>query len=1102
MRSEIETFKNTDVKAAQDMIKEARDYVEKGWQDKEFKLHQLDEKLKNVEQFISNHQTINENDKDEWLNQKTIIDNISSDVQDQNSIFNNFHNYEYQANHPNVQSLANGIQNRWQDAKTKISKALEEIEKKIAAKKFYDKAKEEIQNLKWISNSKRDQKLKDLNDNKNDLSRMQQILNDAKNADEITQKLILENKNLSEKIKQLPINEKLFDAKEWMNQQYSFENERSQLNTLYNDNYIDYHNDVDDDTIRAKNSKMKTEFYPIVDTIINKSKQLLGSMYNDFKGWTINASFVTKAYDIMQKHDKDNRNPFFAYARKMEIESSNYRTQEIEKLPSSTSDSNYQLIIDKINKTAKWFKEATNNYFYTHKEDVLKYYQKINSFVENFENTKYFQLPHMQNMYKYDEVKKLYKNLLDTSGTEIYKLLYEKADNYTFDGATSEFTKFEKLYKNIEYQVEKKFNEINLKEFVEHLTDFKWENSQDKLISELVKDANHQIGEYIKFNISKGSYKTPLNYKIQNLQTLGNLGNVDGLKENNYAIYEGFGLNIDDIKYSDIDGKLQFNLSAFVRNKYFDPNKNNSEVINGSKHTYTIIEFTKISKRTFNVHAHAEKSSNNTNNKFTRIEQLIALLKSYKPEVNGTNEHNIKQIFNFTGLPNDETIIRIDHNSLRDLGSGKLGFKLKFFKSNVPHIENNEQKYIDFELDSRELTVDFASTLQENIRAFLKNQQVNYKYIGSKPMGNLLASDATPSDFAPIHNSNNLDYDWNLVSVVGDDEHGKARLQIRLRSKLFSGITHEYYQEISNFKKDEPSEIKALVESDYNITNKVMLASTKEKELSDYLDYNISKYSNITEWFKEILSNSGKGKFDAIIEAEMDNEDYKLKVTYFVKKTVKTYTGVKDIKKQYTTTLDLSWFLEPLHLIRFFSDITQIREKLSRFQVLANNQNWTIEEYINYKHENKTPTEGIKEYAKVYKKLYESLVYTGPITPPLERNDAGWQNLKERYKNIKQNLVELLQLSLIFVYKNQGMDDTEAARIFSYWMKKDDARWKALAQDPGPVELARYLYIYYPKYLLRFTKDWKLALNQKKNIEYFLHDAYNSWPLPDYLKEK
>ncbi|WP_373437831.1 hypothetical protein, partial [Metamycoplasma equirhinis] len=100
LRSEIETFKNTDVKAAQDMIKEARDYVEKGWQDKEFKLHQLDEKLKNVEQFISNHQTINENDKDEWLNQKTIIDNISSDVQDQNSIFNNFHNYEYQTNHP------------------------------------------------------------------------------------------------------------------------------------------------------------------------------------------------------------------------------------------------------------------------------------------------------------------------------------------------------------------------------------------------------------------------------------------------------------------------------------------------------------------------------------------------------------------------------------------------------------------------------------------------------------------------------------------------------------------------------------------------------------------------------------------------------------------------------------------------------------------------------------------------------------------------------------------------------------------------------------------------------------------------------------------
>ncbi|WP_373437832.1 hypothetical protein, partial [Metamycoplasma equirhinis] len=122
------------------------------------------------------------------------------------------------------------MQNRWQDAKTKISKALEEIEKKIAAKKFYDKAKEEIQNLKWISNSKRDQKLKDLNDNKNDLSRMQQILIDAKNADEITRELILENKNLSEKIKQLPINEKLFDAKEWMNQQYSFENERSQLN--------------------------------------------------------------------------------------------------------------------------------------------------------------------------------------------------------------------------------------------------------------------------------------------------------------------------------------------------------------------------------------------------------------------------------------------------------------------------------------------------------------------------------------------------------------------------------------------------------------------------------------------------------------------------------------------------------------------------------------------------------------------------------------------------------------------------------------------------------------------------------------------------------
>ncbi len=1106
LRSEIETFKNTDVKAAQDMIKEARDYVEKGWQDKEFKLHQLDEKLKNVEQFISNHQTINENDKDEWLNQKTIIDNINSDVQGQNSIFNNFHNYEYQANHPNVQSLANGMQNRWQDAKTKISKALEEIEKKIAAKKFYDKAKEEIQDLKWISNSKRDQKLKDLNDNKNDLSRMQQILTDAKNADEITRKLILENKNLSEKIKQLPINEKLFDAKEWMNQQYSFENERSQLNTLYSDNYIDYHNDVDDDTIRAKNSKMKTEFYPIVDTIINKSKQLLGSMYNDFKGWTINASFVTKAYDIMQKHDKDNRNPFFAYARKMEIESSNYRTQEIEKLPFSTSDSNYQSIIDKINKTAKWFKEATNNYFYTHKEDVLKYYQKINSFVENFENTKYFQLPHMQNMYKYDEVKKLYKNLLDTSGTEIYKLLYEKADNYTFDGATSEFTKFEKLYKNIEYQVEKKFNEINLKEFVEHLADFKWENSQNKLISELVKDANHRIGEYIKFNISKGSYKTPSNYKIQNLQTLGNLGNVDGLKENNYAIYEGFGLNIDDIKYSDIDGKLQFNLSAFVWNKYFDPNKNNSEVINGSKHTYTIIEFTKISKRTFNVHAHAEKSSNNTNKKFTRIEQLIDLLKSYKPEVNGTNEHNIKQIFKFTNLPDDGTIIRIDHNSLRDLGSGKLGFKLKFFKSNVPHIENNEQKYIDFELDSRELTVDFASTLQENIRAFLKNQQVNYKYIGSKPIGNLLASNATHSDFAPIYNSNNLDYDWNLVSVVGDDEHGKARLQIRLRSKLFSGITHEYYQEIPNFKKDEPSEIKALVESDYNITNEVILASTKEKELIGALDYNISKYPNIAAWFKEILSDSGKGKFDAIIEAEMDNEDYKLNVTYFVKKTVKTYNGIKDIRKQYTTTLDLSWFLEPLHLIRFFTDITQIREKLSRFRVLADEQNWTIEKYSYFKfqlHENQTPTEGIKEYAKVYKKLYKSLVNTEPNTPPYKRNDAGWQNLKERYKNIKQNLVELLKLSLKFVYRNIGMENIEAANIFSYWVKKDDnVHWKALAQDPGPVELARYLYIYYPKYLLRFTKDWKLALNQKKNIEYFLHNAYNSWPLPDYLEKK
>ncbi|WP_373436213.1 hypothetical protein, partial [Metamycoplasma equirhinis] len=95
---------------------------------------------------------------------------------------------------------------------------------------------------------------------------------------------------------------------------------------------------------------------------------------------------------------------------------------------------------------------------------------------------------------------------------------------------------FEKLYKNIEYQIEKKFNEINLKEFVENLTDFKWENAESKLISELVRAANNNINEHITFKIRKGNFITPSKYKVQNLQASGNLGSIAQLKENNYAI--------------------------------------------------------------------------------------------------------------------------------------------------------------------------------------------------------------------------------------------------------------------------------------------------------------------------------------------------------------------------------------------------------------------------------------------------------------------------------------------------------------------------------------------------------------------------------------
>ncbi|WP_373437162.1 hypothetical protein, partial [Metamycoplasma equirhinis] len=108
LQSEIETFKNTEVKAASDMINEARDYVEKGWQDKEFRLHQLDESLKTIEQFIKDHQTINEDDKNKWEEQRDELETIRSDSQAQNSIFSDFHNYKYQSSHPNVQSLANG----------------------------------------------------------------------------------------------------------------------------------------------------------------------------------------------------------------------------------------------------------------------------------------------------------------------------------------------------------------------------------------------------------------------------------------------------------------------------------------------------------------------------------------------------------------------------------------------------------------------------------------------------------------------------------------------------------------------------------------------------------------------------------------------------------------------------------------------------------------------------------------------------------------------------------------------------------------------------------------------------------------------------------
>ncbi|WP_373440201.1 hypothetical protein [Metamycoplasma equirhinis] len=1106
LQSEIETFKNTEVKAASDMINEARDYVEKGWQDKEFRLHQLDESLKTIEQFIKDHQTINEDDKNKWEEQRDELETIRSDSQAQNSIFSDFHNYKYQSSHPNVQSLANGMSNRWQDTNTKISKALEEIEKKIAAKAFYDKAKKEIQELKWISNSKRNQKLAELENNKNDLIRMQEILTDAKKVDETTKKLVEKNQELSKRIKQFPINQKLFNPSKWMNEQFSFQNERANLDSLYNQNHIDYRNDVEDDVIIVKNNNIENQLYPIINSIISKSKQMFISMYNDFKGWTADdSSFNTNASDIRSRHEGNNKSPFFAFGMKMTNESSNYRGK-IDSLPTSSSENNYTSIINKFTETINWFNASSENYFFNHKDDVLAYYRKINSLVRDFENKKYFQLSYIQNMPKYNEVKKLYKDLLDTQGTEIYKLLYEKTDNYTSSGSNSEYDKFEKLYKNIEYQIEKKFNEINLKEFVENLTDFKWENAGSKLISELVRAANNNINEHITFKIRKGNFITPSKYKVQNLQASGNLGSIAQLKENNYAIYDGFGLTLDDIKYSDIDGKLQFSLKAYVWNNYFDPNKNSSEVITGTKHIYTISGFTKISKKIFNVHAHAEKSSNSTNNQFTTIEQLIDILKSYKPEINGTNEHNIEQIFNFTNLPNDGTVIRIDHDSLRKLGSAELQFKLKFFKSNVPHIKNGEQKYVDFELDSRELKVDFTSTLQTNIRSFLQNQRLNYKYTGSTQISNLLASQATPSNFTPTANTQNPNYDYNLVSVVGDDEHGKARLLIRLRSKLFPSITHEYYQEISNFKKDEPSEIKQLEKSDYKITNKNILASQKERQLSSEPNYGISKFQDLAKWFEDMLSDNGKNKFDSIISAEMNAEDYKLNVTYFVKKTVKIYNGVKDIRKKYTTTLDLKWFLEPLRLKKFHNDIHRIRENLNKFHVFYK-KDWSHSKYnyFNFKpHNNIEPTKGIKDFQDAYIELKKAIDNNNfKLDFPQEREDNKWEIIKQDYKNIKEKFIKLLEIVLPHAYSYSSYDTFESTRIFHYWMtEKEDPHWKALLTTPGSEKLSKYFYIYYPKYLLKCLKDWNLELSRTGQFKplYYLHDVLDGWELPDELK--
>ncbi|WP_373598048.1 hypothetical protein [Metamycoplasma equirhinis] len=697
---------DSSIKKAEQIVKKANEHISSGKKEIDIEFGKLKNSQKEIEDFINEHPKANKADLDVWTKQKTKVEKL---LQEANTLKQKINDKSYDEKKSEIDELINKIKQNQE----KINNALSLIVKN-------DNAKQAIENLKWINKNEQNNYLSQLQNAQSD-AEIETIKNQAiakdeqyRNALEITHKA------------NITTAKSIFNREELSKLEYI--DIKNELNTLISQNEIDltkYSNEKDYRTftleeINTKNTKLALVYNNFIVKIITKTKEIALKKYeallkhvkdtiaelNNLKitSRTFNPSRLTSALFIMQGHQN---------SLEFDINSINKIKITSDNISQAEKD------INKYLPNLSWYEEGNPYFANNFSNNIKEYIQKIQEKINEFENVKYPNL-FSQDVAIKSKYAQIYKKYFDATfnenvKSEIYNLIWFNTEQPL--DLVSNFNRFEQLYSALTKEITVEIDKANLKDLISKI---KWASPQDSslLANKIPSEAMSNIP------VSQWNEKFILNYnenkfKFDDLNSESKFISKINILEDNIKIYEGFKLELKNIIWSDIDGKVLFKIKV-------------------SKGTL-VQEITVECDPSIRLYKHSDFSYslptieaifyNDTNSVLT-IDELINKLKTINEKVeNDRFSEHIK--FHKYLLASNEKLV-VDKNSIKKLNAYEFSFKVKRIKEKVKHIVNGEQIEQEYEAWSKEIKLNIRTYLYAAREDWLKTNwnKLEFEYIG------------------------------------------------------------------------------------------------------------------------------------------------------------------------------------------------------------------------------------------------------------------------------------------------------------------------------------------------------------------------------------